>query len=334
MFITAGFFTLLLKHFEEIPVNISRIFSKDNTNLHLLDNPVAKIDAGILGEYLEIVVAKSKNNRIGLETGFILPFTMTGAIFNIYHPSTNVREIFQNIDSFDPIINTISQYSGKESGDYFCYEISVSEEFSTRYPIASRQWSEMEYGIGLQYAHSFTGRYLHPVLAHSIHQKEGDPDKLEEYLGCPVIFGQDKFRLFFNKSILDLPLITAKQDLLPIFSDYMNEIRIQEYHQDKLSEIVRHYLMQIIMTEHLSLQSIADKCHMGERSIQRKLKAEGTSYQDILNTLRIELSRKYLKQHIPLQEISHLLGFESQSAFNKFFRKHFQAAPKDIQNRI
>jgi len=73
MFITAGFLTLLLKHFEDIPVNISAIFSQYNTDLHLLDNPVTKIDACIFGEYLEIIVAKSKNNRIGLETGFILP---------------------------------------------------------------------------------------------------------------------------------------------------------------------------------------------------------------------------------------------------------------------
>ncbi|WP_308587714.1 helix-turn-helix transcriptional regulator [uncultured Parabacteroides sp.] len=66
---------------------------------------------------------------------------------------------------------------------------------------------------------------------------------------------------------------------------------------------------------------------MSERNIQRKLKEEGTSYQKILDGLRMELSQKYLKEKIPLPEIGFLLGFESQSAFNKFFKKHFGTQP-------
>lgn len=66
---------------------------------------------------------------------------------------------------------------------------------------------------------------------------------------------------------------------------------------------------------------------MTERNIQRKLKAEGTSYQKILDELRIELSQKYLKENIPLIEIAFLLGSDSQSAFNKFFKKHFGTQP-------
>ena len=36
---------------------------------------------------------------------------------------------------------------------------------------------------------------------------------------------------------------------------------------------------------------------------------------------------KYLKEKISLPEIGFLLGFESQSAFNKFFKKHFRVQP-------
>lgn len=75
------------------------------------------------------------------------------------------------------------------------------------------------------------------------------------------------------------------------------------------------------------MKSAARDLNMSERTLQRKLLAENTSYQAILDGVRIELANKYLKERISLVEISFLLGFESQSAFNKFFRKHFGQKP-------
>ncbi len=96
---------------------------------------------------------------------------------------------------------------------------------------------------------------------------------------------------------------------------------------NSLSRTVRRYLMHSLSNSSLSLKDVAEKFNMSERNIQRKLKAEGTSYQKLLNDLRMELSKKYLKERIPLPEIGFLLGFESQSAFNKFFKKHFRNRP-------
>jgi AraC-like DNA-binding protein len=73
---------------------------------------------------------------------------------------------------------------------------------------------------------------------------------------------------------------------------------------------------------------------MSERTLQRKLLAENTSYQAILDGIRKELANKYLKEHISLVEIAFLLGFESQSAFNKFFRKHFGQKPTIYKDRL
>lgn len=73
---------------------------------------------------------------------------------------------------------------------------------------------------------------------------------------------------------------------------------------------------------------------MSERTLQRKLLGEDTSYQIILDEVRKGLAKKYLEENISLIEISFLLGFESQSAFNKFFRKHFGQKPTKYKDRL
>ena len=62
--------------------NINRLKKYDYA---ILQNPTSLINANILGVYLEHIVKKTGNTRIGLETGFLLPFVLTGSFFNIYN---------------------------------------------------------------------------------------------------------------------------------------------------------------------------------------------------------------------------------------------------------
>lgn len=329
MYVTAGLFNILLKQFEDIDVNIPEIFSTFKTDLKTLESPLSKIDAGILGHYFEKIVAGKNNPRIGLETGFILPFMVTGSIFNICRNYPTARELFAGTFDFTHLTtNDIHKLTTKEEGRFFYFELAIDQEFTTKYPVGARQWIEMQYGIALQYAYSFSGRYVYPVAVHSIYPQEGEYDRLMEYLGCPVKFGQNKLAIVFNKAVLNLPIITPNSGLLPLFEDYMNEIQILEEQQNKWSSSVRRYLIHTLSAPNLSLNLVAERFNMSKRNLHRKLKAEGTSYQQILDNVRMELSRKYLKEKISLTEITFLLGFESQSAFNKFFHKHFHTTPK------
>lgn len=324
-YLISGLFNIFLTQFRRLNIDLNEIFIEYETDLKVLNNPLAKIDIGIFGRYLEKVVKLTNNQRIGLESGFEIPFIVTSTFFNLHHKSKTVAELFDNIKLLDSASN-LTTYETYIDGDYLHYDIISIPEFEEKYPVAARQWTEMQYGISLQQAYSYTGRFLVPVAAHSIYKRNGKRDLLEEYLNCPVKFNKESTALIFDKSILDLPVITPKKELFPIFENIMGEMEYKQ-NKDNLSDAVRRYLMHSLSTSTLNLKPVAERFHMSERNIQRKLKAEGTSYQQILDNLRMELAQKYLRERIPLVEIAFLLGFESQSAFNKFFNKHFQTTP-------
>lgn len=332
MYISSGFFGILLKHFEHIKVDTLKIFAEFETDIKILESPLTRMNVGILGRYLEQIVSKTNNPRIGLEMGFAIPFMVARIIFNNCKDYKTLRELFDaKFDLSYPIVNGIHEYLPKEEGEFFYYEISINSEFSETYPVAARLWLDMQYGLNCQYAYSITGRYIYPVLLHSIYPKDGEVDRLEEYFSCPVKFEQDKSALIFNKNVLDLPISLVNSRLLSFFEDYMKEIQIIEEQQKKWSCLVRRYILHSLSTSNLSLNILAEKLNMSRRNLHRKLKEEGMSYQQILDSLRMELSSKYLKEKIPLVEIAFLLGFESQSAFNKFFQKHFQIKPSQFR---
>lgn len=322
----SGLLNILMLQFNDLSIDIGKILAEFKTDPNVLKNPVIKIDAGIVGRYLEEVVRLNRDHRTGLKVGFLIPFSLTGTYFNLYNGCNTVSELFENLQTFSLTDNNITHYNTRLEGDDLHYEVFIDPEFKEKYSVAVRQWYEMQYGIALQYAYSYTGHFFHPVFAHSVYKREEGTEPLEEYLHCPVKFNQEKLVLGFKKSILDLPVITAKKELFPLFENVMGEIEYKQ-NANKLSNAVRRYLMHTLSTSVLNLKHVAERFNMSERNIQRKLKTEGTSYQQILDNLRMELAQKYLKERIPLVEITFLLGFESQSAFNKFFNKHFHTTP-------
>lgn len=330
MYIISGLFNIIHAQYQGLDIELNTIFKESGVDINKLNNPISKLDIGIFGRYIERAVKQTNNNRIGLETGFRIPFILTATFFNLYRKSNHVRDLFMELGKYDSTTNNITRYSTKQVDDLFYYEISINTEFADKFPVAAKQWIEMQYGIALQYAYSYTGRFIHPVTAFSIYEKNGKRDLLEEYLNCPVKFNQESAALIFDKLILDLPVITPKKELFPIFENTMGEIEYKQ-NKDNLSSAVRRFLMHSLSTSALNLKPVAERFHMSERNIQRKLKAEGTSYQQILDNLRMELAQRYLREKIPLVEIAFLLGFESQSAFNKFFNKHFHITPSQFK---
>lgn len=58
MFITAGLLNMLLKHFRTTHAELSEVLVELKYDYTILQNPTAKIDADILGVYLEYIVKR------------------------------------------------------------------------------------------------------------------------------------------------------------------------------------------------------------------------------------------------------------------------------------
>ena len=72
-----------------------------------------------------------------------------------------------------------------------------------------------------------------------------------------------------------------------------------------------------------------------QRTLQRRLQEEGTSFQTLLDDTRRELAEQYLAQPgMSLLEIAYLLGFADPSNFFRAFRRWFDATPGEYRARL
>lgn len=253
-------------------------------------------------------------------------------LYKLYENCATLKEVFEKSDIHTPTINPLYRYTNRIDDNVFVHNISINKEFTDKYPLATRQLYESQLGISLQLLYSLTGKRITPIQIRTIYEKEGDIDKLSEHVKCPIQYASDEFALLFDRSILDLPILTANSRLLSIVEKLIDEIKEREQGPD-ISVTIRKYLLQCLPTIDVDIKTVARKLNLGERTLQRRLRKENTSFREILNNVRIELSERYLKENIPFIEIAFLLGFDSQSSFNKFFLKHFKEQPSIFKER-
>ncbi len=146
---------------------------------------------------------------------------------------------------------------------------------------------------------------------------------------APLVFEQPHDSLTFARDLLDLPLPAASERLCRHLDRLMDEMLAALPRRGEVAERVRAVLAEDLRGGP-SLEGVAGRLGMTTRSLQRRLRAEGASYNDILDELRHELALRYLGQPgLALAEVAFLLGFAEQSAFHRAFRRWREVTPAE-----
>jgi len=152
-----------------------------------------------------------------------------------------------------------------------------------------------------------------------------------ELLQCPVQFQQDANQVILPASWLDLPLEHADPELSRVLDQQCQLIIERLEDQGGLVDRVRRMLMECRGKPPL-LQQAAERLGIPVHTFRRRLYEAGTTYKQIVYSVRMELAADYLRDtSLPLQEIAFLLGYESSPNFFIAFKKYWQVPPAEFR---
>jgi len=151
---------------------------------------------------------------------------------------------------------------------------------------------------------------------------------------CPVRFEQAYCEYRFSLDLLNQPLAEADSNTAKICEESCRKILNQmEIEADIVSRIC--HLLISTPGEFPKLDQIADKLSIGTRTLRRRLKGLGTSYQKILDDVKKELAVEYLQTtNLSVQEISDLLGYSEVTNFRRAFVKWVNLSPYQYRKKL
>lgn len=153
----------------------------------------------------------------------------------------------------------------------------------------------------------------------------------ERLLGCPVSFDAPRFMIEIPPEQLAAPCLTAD----PIM--HRHALRDCEHQLKQLQKggPVSQQVSLVLLDcqgEFPSLDDMAEKFAMSPRTLIRKLKGEGTRYQEVLDEVRSELAAWLLTETSqPIERIAEQLGYRDTSNFSRTFRRWFGTTPLNMR---
>ncbi|MEM7794524.1 MAG: AraC family transcriptional regulator ligand-binding domain-containing protein [Cyanobacteria bacterium P01_C01_bin.118] len=136
----------------------------------------------------------------------------------------------------------------------------------------------------------------------------------------------------FSAADAQRPFLTSNAGMWSIFEPELQKRMKHLEIGSQFCDRVRACLMETLASGQCSMAEIAQKLAVSSRTLQRRLQAEGTSFQQELSNLRAELANHYLA-NTPYSsaEISFLLGYSDPSSFFRAFHLWTGKTPDTVR---
>jgi AraC-like DNA-binding protein len=156
----------------------------------------------------------------------------------------------------------------------------------------------------------------------------------QEYFGVPLSQGSAN-RLAFSAEDARYPFLTENAAMWDFFEVGLKKKLSDLDIEASMTERVRSALQELLPAGQSSIEEVANRLAMSRRSLQRRLSAESSSYQEVLNITRRELADSYLaRSSASLVEIAYLLGFQDGNSFIRAFRGWTGQTPGEYRTII
>ena len=143
---------------------------------------------------------------------------------------------------------------------------------------------------------------------------------LEEHLGWKLEFGQSSNAVVIDRELLQSPVARSRK----------------KYLQPELALIMQtaQSITALLPEGTATLENIARRLNLNERTLQRKLAKFGIKFEELLDITRRDEAVRLLREgREPLADIAFQLGYSNQANFNRAFHRWTGNAPMAYRQR-
>ena len=156
---------------------------------------------------------------------------------------------------------------------------------------------------------------------------------LNQLFNCRLSFDQEQNSFLFPASYLQAPLVHTEESLKEFLRNAPYHLLASAEEDDNsiLSQM-RRIIGNDFSRGFLSVVEMASELNMSVRTLRRRLKDLGTTYQQFKDNLRRDAAMGYLNRpELKINAVSALLGFDEPSAFHRSFKKWTGMTPGEYR---
>ena len=295
------------------------------------DTSMAKPEVALSKQQLDKLwlnaISLTNDDLIGLHFGESLQLAALGLVGQVIQTSATVCDaLIHSANRLESITDLFSMEvaGGRKTKIRVCFH--PHSEASERYPNAFSQLIDMCMVFVLHEVDGLLLKKIKPDTVKMPLKKRSPPEEYHRLLRVGHVTNSKEYELTFPGEYQYLPLITANYELQRQLIEKM--ATEDSAAGDTLRQQVESYLKRNSYLGIPNLEQLAANFNISTRSLQRRLRAEGTSYQQLASDCLMSLAIYYLESgRHQVKEVSQMLGYNEISAFSRAFKRWTGKAP-------
>lgn len=315
--VAAGVIRELVDVLERVGVSRDRFVNAAQFDSERLNASDARFSHAEIGQLVELAYELADDEAFGLHWSESIGEASFGPISPLVAHAATLRQAFAALDQFHGVLTDQQSYQLEERDGEVTVRCVVVLGESAR---LRRFSSEMVLGGWFRLIRSFNTHARLQRLCFAFPA----PAYREEYtrvFGHEGHFEQEFSGIVFQSSLMDAPAPHNDNDVLQALQA-VAERRLMRIKQRKSHAAqVRETLLQERWPQRADMGSVARALGISERSLRRRLAAEGTSYGEVVNqALAMVAKRALLDRRVTIQETAYRMGFSDASTFHRAFK--------------
>ena len=171
-----------------------------------------------------------------------------------------------------------------------------------------------------------------PLILQSVSFTNSRPDFANEYnflFKAPIKFDQPINSLNFSSNYLDIPIEQSDQTLSNFVDTPALKLMLLSQSDNSLVVKIKRLIKDKVSTEFPEFESIAEHLHSTTVTLRRRLREEGSSYQQIKDDLRRDTAIFNLgKGSMSIEQVAESVGFSEPTSFFRAFKRWTGVTPR------
>ncbi len=285
----------------------------------------------VLPALADAVAAQLGDPHLGLTMAEAVPRGAYGVAEFLVRSGPTMRHAFENTARFNAIM---------APGQTFKFEELEGEArfhtYATHSPGSlGRHWNEYTSAILTKALRALSGEA--PTRAWFTHSRPATLDgaRLSAALGTTLVeYDAPTNGFAIGSALLEQEVRGGDPALYSFLEEHALAALASRPKTDDLLDKLRHLVRDALKQGEPNIERLATRMHMSGRTLQRRLSDLKTSFQEVLDQVRFDLARAYLKDsRLDVSQVAYLLGYSELRAFDRAFRRWAEVSPSEWRER-
>lgn len=293
-----------------------------------LDDPEIRIGADAVARLLELSAQDTGVQDFGLRLASTRRLSNLGPLALVLRQEPTGLAVLETLCQATNLLNT-SLATRLVSQDGL---VTIAQDVVLDRPGSARQSVELAVGVMCRLLRDVLGRDWRPRGVGFVHRAPRDVTTHRAVFGLMPDFDASFNGIVCNRHDLEVPLPDADPELARWARRVLEDSPAAGADDPVLA--VRRLVTVLLPGGRCTVEVVAQHLGVDRRTVHRRLADHGTTFTDLLRTVRREYAtRQLLDSDRSTSEIATLLGFSGSSAFAHWFREAFGCSATQWRSR-